>query len=51
MRVKQTSKVLCIALNDKDAPLIHNMDDLERVNPGTLSKLLDWSEALQDLGW
>ncbi|KAI2502520.1 PUA-like domain [Fragilaria crotonensis] len=35
-------KVLCIALTDKDAPSIHNMDDLERVKPGTLLRLLDW---------
>ena len=35
-------KVLCISLGDKDASKIHSMDDLERVKPGTLSKLLDW---------
>jgi 3'-phosphoadenosine 5'-phosphosulfate synthase len=35
-------KILCIALSDKDAASIHSMDDLERVKPGTLSKLLDW---------
>jgi 3'-phosphoadenosine 5'-phosphosulfate synthase len=35
-------KVLCIALTDKDASKIHSMEDLERVKPGTLAKLLDW---------
>jgi 3'-phosphoadenosine 5'-phosphosulfate synthase len=35
-------KVLCISLGDKDASKIHSMDDLERIKPGTLTKLLDW---------
>jgi len=35
-------KILCIALSDKDAPSIHSMDDLERIKPGTLARLLDW---------
>jgi 3'-phosphoadenosine 5'-phosphosulfate synthase len=35
-------KVLCIALTDKDAASIHSMDDLERIKPGTLAKLVDW---------
>lgn len=37
-------KVLCIALTDKDADSIHSMEDMERVKPGTLAKLVDWLE-------
>jgi len=35
-------KVLCIALTDKDASKIHSMEDLEKIKPGTLAKLVDW---------
>lgn len=35
-------KVLCIATTDKDYDRIRSMDDLERVKPGTLERLLDW---------
>lgn len=35
-------KILCIALSDKDAPMIHSMEDLERVKPGHLDRLRDW---------
>lgn len=35
-------KILCIALSDPDANSIHNLDDLERVKPGHISRLVDW---------
>jgi len=35
-------KILCIALTDRDANLIHSTDDLERVKPGHLEKLKMW---------
>mmetsp|Transcript_437 Transcript_437/g.1056 ORF Transcript_437/g.1056 Transcript_437/m.1056 type:complete len:193 (+) Transcript_437:2-580(+) len=35
-------KILCISLDDPDAASIKTMDDLERVKPGTMAKLLDW---------
>eukprot|EP00592_Proboscia_alata_P022521 CAMPEP_0194424354 /NCGR_PEP_ID=MMETSP0176-20130528/23623_1 /TAXON_ID=216777 /ORGANISM="Proboscia alata, Strain PI-D3" /LENGTH=1098 /DNA_ID=CAMNT_0039234061 /DNA_START=232 /DNA_END=3525 /DNA_ORIENTATION=+ len=35
-------KILCIALSDPDADKIHTTDDLERVKPGTMKRLVDW---------
>jgi len=35
-------KIICITKNDPDFNKIHNMDDLERMKPGTLAKLIDW---------
>jgi len=35
-------KILCIALNDKDANQIHNLEDLERIKPGHMERLKDW---------
>ena len=35
-------KIICIALQDRDADKIHSMDDLERVKPGTLNQLREW---------
>jgi len=35
-------KILCIALSDKDAPRIKDLDDLERIRPGTVNRLKDW---------
>jgi 3'-phosphoadenosine 5'-phosphosulfate synthase len=35
-------KILCIAVDDKDANQIHSLEDLERVKPGHLDKLRDW---------
>lgn len=36
------NKIICIALDDKDADSIHSMADLERVKPGTTDRLRDW---------
>ena len=35
-------KIICISLADKDASRIHSMDDLERVKPGHIARLIDW---------
>jgi len=35
-------KVLCIALTDKDASRVHDLDDLEQIRPGTVNRLKDW---------
>lgn len=35
-------KVICIALSDPDASGIRDVDDLERVKPGTVDRLKDW---------
>eukprot|EP00978_Attheya_sp_CCMP212_P036612 scaffold167526_cov46-Attheya_sp.AAC.1 len=35
-------KIICIALTDKDANRIMTMEDLERIKPGHLEKLVDW---------
>ena len=35
-------KIICIAKGDPDFGKIHNMDDLEAVKPGILSRLIDW---------
>jgi 3'-phosphoadenosine 5'-phosphosulfate synthase len=35
-------KIICIALSDKDASMIHSLDDLDRVKPGHLNRLKDW---------
>lgn len=35
-------KIVCIAIADKDASRVHNLDDLERVKPGYLARLKDW---------
>jgi 3'-phosphoadenosine 5'-phosphosulfate synthase len=35
-------KIICIALNDKDASSIQSLEDLERVKPGHIDTLKDW---------
>jgi 3'-phosphoadenosine 5'-phosphosulfate synthase len=35
-------KILCIALTDPQADLIHSLEDLERVKPGHVGLLRDW---------
>lgn len=35
-------KILCISLTDKDADKIHSIDDLEKVKPGHVAKLVHW---------
>ena len=35
-------KIICIALDDKDADSIHSLDDLERLKPGHVDRLKDW---------
>ena len=35
-------KIICINIHDEPASQINNMDDLERIKPGTLHLLKDW---------
>jgi 3'-phosphoadenosine 5'-phosphosulfate synthase len=35
-------KIICITKSDPDFVKIHNMDDLEKMKPGTLIRLVDW---------
>jgi 3'-phosphoadenosine 5'-phosphosulfate synthase len=35
-------KILCIALSDSDASRVFDLDDLERLKPGIVTRLRDW---------